>query len=110
MPNKRTQRKLKSDLHKNLVNHAISAPEYGHDPVLLEQILEQLLPAPGKIFVDCTLGRGGHAAVIAQRLGPTGLLIALDADPRNLQFALSNYLTIHFHISVEQRRRSNETE
>jgi len=37
--------------------------------------------------IDCTLGRGGHSQAIAQLLGPSGLLIALDADPRNLEFA-----------------------
>lgn len=37
--------------------------------------------------MDCTLGRAGHASAIAERLGPTGLLIGLDVDPRNLEFA-----------------------
>lgn len=37
--------------------------------------------------MDCTLGRGGHSLAIAERLGPTGLLLAVDADPRNLDFA-----------------------
>jgi 16S rRNA (cytosine1402-N4)-methyltransferase len=59
----------------------------GHDPVLLGEVLEQLDPQPGQTFVDCTLGRAGHAREIAQRLGPAGLLIGLDADPRNLEFA-----------------------
>ncbi len=62
-------------------------PITGHEPVLLDEVLEALDPQPGKIIVDCTLGRGGHALAIAQRLGPDGLLIGLDADPRNLQFA-----------------------
>ncbi len=62
-------------------------PDTGHDPVLLPQVLDLLAPAPGKIIVDCTLGRGGHAFHIANLLGPTGLLIGLDADPRNLEFA-----------------------
>jgi 16S rRNA (cytosine1402-N4)-methyltransferase len=59
----------------------------GHDPVLLSEVLEHLAPAAGQTFVDCTLGRAGHASAIAQRLGPEGLFIGLDADPRNLQFA-----------------------
>jgi len=59
----------------------------GHDPVLLQEVLTHLHPSPGQTFVDCTLGRAGHALAIARRLGDTGLLIALDADPRNLQFA-----------------------
>src|SRR4051812_8933892 len=62
-------------------------PPTGHDPVLLNEILETLNPRPGQMFVDCTLGRGGHAAAIAERLGTTGLLLACDVDPRNLEFA-----------------------
>jgi 16S rRNA (cytosine1402-N4)-methyltransferase len=62
-------------------------PPDGHDPVLLNEVLEYLAPAQGQIFVDCTLGRGGHALAIGQRLGATGQLIGLDADPRNLEFA-----------------------
>jgi 16S rRNA (cytosine1402-N4)-methyltransferase len=59
----------------------------GHDPVLLEAVLGQLQPKAGQTIVDCTLGRAGHGSAIASLLGPTGLLIGLDADPRNLEFA-----------------------
>ena len=62
-------------------------PAVGHDPVLLHETLSSLNPGPGKTIIDCTLGRGGHSAAIAEKLGSTGLLIALDADPRNLDFA-----------------------
>jgi 16S rRNA (cytosine1402-N4)-methyltransferase len=54
---------------------------------MLAEVLTALAPQPGQCIVDCTLGRAGHAAAIAARLGPDGLLIGLDADPRNLQFA-----------------------
>ena len=64
-------------------------PTAGHDPVLLRETLDLLALRPGQIVVDCTVGRAGHALPIAQRIGPDGLLIALDADPRNLQFAHS---------------------
>jgi 16S rRNA (cytosine1402-N4)-methyltransferase len=60
---------------------------HGHDPVLLNETLQALDPQPGKVILDCTLGRGGHSAAIARRLAPSGLLIGLDADPRNLEFA-----------------------
>ena len=62
-------------------------PPTGHESVLLAEVLDLLAPAPGRIIIDCTIGRAGHAAAIAERLGPTGLLIGLDADPRNLEFA-----------------------
>ena len=59
----------------------------GHDPVLMNETLEGLNLQPGHTIVDCTLGRGGHASAIAHRLGPGGVLIGIDADPRNLQYA-----------------------
>src|SRR5690349_12467345 len=62
-------------------------PATGHDPVLLEEIVQYLRPSSGQTYVDCTLGRAGHASAIAPLLGPSGLLIGLDVDPRNLEFA-----------------------
>jgi len=62
-------------------------PDAGHDPVLLRETLDALDLRPDSAVVDCTLGRGGHASAIAHRLGPAGLLIGIDADPRNLEFA-----------------------
>jgi 16S rRNA (cytosine1402-N4)-methyltransferase len=62
-------------------------PPTGHEPVMLSEVLELLAPSPGRTFVDCTLGRAGHAEEIADRLAPDGLLIGLDVDPRNLEYA-----------------------
>src|ERR1700689_4310299 len=62
-------------------------PSAGHEPVMLQEVLELLRPQAGGTLVDCTLGRAGHARVIGERLGAGGLLIGLDADPRNLEFA-----------------------
>ena len=59
----------------------------GHVPVLLEQVLDILNPKAGERVVDCTAGLGGHAAAIAQRLGPSGTIALLDADAANLQLA-----------------------
>ncbi|MDB5355628.1 MAG: S-adenosyl-methyltransferase MraW, partial [Phycisphaerales bacterium] len=77
----------KPDLEISTDFSAFSQPDSGHDPVLLAETLSYLDPQPGKIMVDCTLGRGGHATALAQCLGPDGLLLALDADPRNLAYA-----------------------
>src|SRR5215211_6302917 len=66
---------------------AMEMPQTGHEPVLLSEVLTHLAPREGQTLVDGTLGRGGHALDIARRLGKSGRLIGLDADPRNLQYA-----------------------
>ncbi len=52
-----------------------------HVPVLAGELIEALDPRPGQIAIDCTLGAGGHARLVAERIGPTGTLIAIDRDP-----------------------------
>jgi 16S rRNA (cytosine1402-N4)-methyltransferase len=52
-----------------------------HEPVLADELIDLLDPRPGEIFVDCTFGGGGHARLIAERLGLDGELIAVDRDP-----------------------------
>ena len=52
-----------------------------HVPVLAGELIEALDPQPGQIAVDCTLGAAGHARLVADRLGPSGLLIGIDRDP-----------------------------
>jgi 16S rRNA (cytosine1402-N4)-methyltransferase len=52
-----------------------------HEPVLAEELIDLLDPRPGETFVDCTFGGGGHARLIAERLGSEGELIAVDRDP-----------------------------
>ena len=53
----------------------------GHTPVLADELLELLDPQPGQLAIDCTFGAGGHARLLAERLGPTGTLVAIDRDP-----------------------------
>jgi 16S rRNA (cytosine1402-N4)-methyltransferase len=58
-----------------------------HIPVLLEEVLQQLAPLPGQIVIDGTLGGGGHTRSLAERVGPTGMVLALDRDPAALRRA-----------------------
>jgi 16S rRNA (cytosine1402-N4)-methyltransferase len=58
-----------------------------HQPVLLHEVLDLLQLRAGGVFIDCTLGHAGHAGAIAEKLGEAGLLIGLDVDPRNLEYA-----------------------
>ncbi len=52
-----------------------------HIPVLAEELLELLDPRPGQVAIDCTFGGGGHARMVAERLGAEGTLVAIDRDP-----------------------------
>ncbi len=55
-----------------------------HIPVLLDQVLEVIRPRPGQVIVDCTLGLGGHASAILERIKPDGRLIGIDFDADNI--------------------------
>ena len=52
-----------------------------HVPVLAGELIALLDPQPGEVAVDCTFGSGGHARLVAERIGPGGLLIVIDRDP-----------------------------
>ncbi len=65
---------------------------------MLNQTLEILALQPGQVVVDCTVGRAGHAQAIARVLGRDGTLLALDVDPRNLQFAQQRLADAPCHI------------
>jgi 16S rRNA (cytosine1402-N4)-methyltransferase len=52
-----------------------------HIPVLAGELIDLLDPGPGEVAVDCTFGGGGHARLIADRIGPAGMLIGVDRDP-----------------------------
>ena len=84
-----------------------------HEPVLAEELVELLDPRPGETFVDCTFGGGGHARLIAERLGADGELIAVDRDPsseaRWREFAATapsraRFLRANFVVALEGLR------
>lgn len=68
-----------------------------HIPVLTNQILEYLKPAAGKVFIDCTLGLGGHTEALITRGAKA--VYGIDVDERNLEKAkdrLKQYKNVHF--------------
>ncbi len=79
-----------------------------HIPVMLDQILEYLNLAPGKIIVDATIGTAGHSLGILERILPGGRLLGIDCDEESLglcrrrladfsancEFAHSNFVDI----------------
>ncbi len=58
-----------------------------HTPVLIDETLSFLIKSKRGIYVDATLGGGGHAEAILRRLSPEGRLIGLDADEDAIVFA-----------------------
>jgi len=61
-----------------------------HVPVLLNEVIEGLSIKEDGIYVDCTLGLGGHSKEILKRLSDKGLLIGIDQDEEILKQAKDN--------------------
>src|SRR5205085_906143 len=59
----------------------------GHIPVLAAEVLSALRPRPGMRIADCTLGLGGHAAMLLEQIAPGGTLVGCDFDPRHVELA-----------------------
>ncbi len=80
-------KELAADQYPEIVPHVLAkgrTPAGQHVPIMVEEILEVLAPAPGERGVDATLGWGGHARRLLERLAPGGRLLGLDADPVEL--------------------------
>lgn len=58
--------------------------EFFHRPVMCEEAVDSLDPRPGGIFVDGTIGGGGHSYEILRRTAPDGILIGIDKDEQAL--------------------------
>ena len=59
-------------------------PAGSHRPIMVDEVLGCLRPKAGEVAVDCTLGGGGHAQAILERIQPGGRLVGLDVDPLEL--------------------------
>ncbi len=84
-----------------------------HIPVLPVETLAALSPEPGQTYLDCTAGLGGHAALVAERIGPRGTVVLTDLDAGNLASATARVealadaprvLAIHASFAEAPRR------
>jgi 16S rRNA (cytosine1402-N4)-methyltransferase len=60
-----------------------------HEPVLVREVLDYLVTTDSGVYVDATLGGGGHAEAVLKRLGPEGRLFGLDRDAEAVAFSRS---------------------
>ena len=61
--------------------------EYRHRSVLLHETVDGLGPGPGGVYCDGTLGGGGHAALICERIGESGVFLGIDKDDEAIRTA-----------------------
>lgn len=72
-----------------------------HKPIMVHEAMELLAPERGGLFVDCTLGGGGHAEAVLTRLPPSGRLVGFDRDPDAIRAsearlgAYPNFTAVH---------------
>ena len=62
-------------------------PDDEHVPVMAREVLDLLQLKPGGIYVDATVGMGGHTQAILEKIQPGGLLIGIDRDKESLEKA-----------------------
>jgi 16S rRNA (cytosine1402-N4)-methyltransferase len=67
-----------------VLNRPVDGPPAAHRPIMVDEVLRCLRPVAGEVALDCTLGGGGHAEAILERLQPGGRLIGVDVDPIEL--------------------------
>lgn len=58
-----------------------------HVPVMCAEVMEFMAPRPDGVYVDMTVGAGGHASLLAEKLGAKGYLVGIDRDAAILSFA-----------------------
>jgi 16S rRNA (cytosine1402-N4)-methyltransferase len=73
-----------------------------HTPVMAGAVLEWLRVRPDGTYLDATVGTGGHALGIAQRLGKAGRLIGLDRDPQALEIARERLKGLEGQVTLVQ--------
>ncbi len=78
-----------------------------HRPIMVAEVIEALSPRPGDVAVDCTLGFGGHARAILERVQPGGRLIGLDVDPIELPRTVDRMRAAGFASDAFVAHRSN---
>jgi 16S rRNA (cytosine1402-N4)-methyltransferase len=103
-------KELAPEEHPGIVEHVLGrghTPAGQHVPILVDEVLAAIAPKPGDRGVDATLGWGGHAARLLEKLAPGGKLLGLDADPIELPKAEARLRELGHDENAMIVRRSN---
>jgi 16S rRNA (cytosine1402-N4)-methyltransferase len=73
-----------------------------HQPVMVEEVLHFLSPRPGGVYVDATVGAGGHAEAILRATGGRSTLVGIDRDPEALSRARYNLRSFGAAVRLAQ--------
>ena len=79
-----------------------NGPPHGHRSVLYQAVLESLSIRPGGLYVDATVGAGGHAAGILEAAAPDGRLLGLDRDAEAISFAMQRLAPFGNRVTLIQ--------
>ena len=60
--------------------------QFEHETVLLTELVDSVLPKSGGVYMDCTVGGGGHTKLLLDKSAPAGLVIGFDQDNTALEF------------------------
>ena len=81
--------------------------DFHHVSVLLNETLTGLAIKPDGIYVDCTLGGGGHSHAIGEQLSAEGMIVGLDQDVAALQAASKRLEDLSCQVKVIETNFSN---
>lgn len=73
-----------------------------HQPVLYQETIDSMRPAPGGQYLDGTVGAGGHAWGLLEGSAPDGRLLALDVDPEALSIARERLSSFGKRVSLRK--------
>lgn len=80
--------------------------DFKHYTVMLNEAVNALECQSGKIYIDCTLGGGGHSELILKQISPNGRLISFDIDDEAIAHA-SNRLKIYKNLTIIKSSYTN---
>ncbi len=81
-----------------------------HKSVLLQEVLAHLSPKEGEVFIDATIGFGGHAEAILRAIGPKGTLLGLDQDQEAVDWLKANLAPKYPNLIIEKANFSQISE